>query len=61
MPCFKFRPKSGAGQFTGIRSLDDLLASVAVLEDEEELGDVRVLEGVAASIASSGEWLLFKE
>ena len=39
--------------------LDDLLACVNALPDEEELHAWPVQEGIAVSIASDGAWFLF--
>jgi hypothetical protein len=41
-----------------VRTLDDLL-KINGDPDEEELHSFRVAEGVAISVASQGEWLLF--
>ncbi len=47
-----------AGLGIAVRTLDDLLRINADPE-EEELHCFRVAEGVAVSVASQGEWLLF--
>ena len=42
-----------------VASLDDLHAAIADLPDEEELSAFRCQEGIAVSVASDGQWLLF--
>ena len=48
-----------AGLGINVRSLDDLLL-VNVIADEEELSAHRVVEGVAVTVASQGDWVLFR-
>jgi hypothetical protein len=47
-----------AGLGIAVRTLDDLLA-INDDPDEEEVHSFRVAEGVAVSVASQGEWLVF--
>ncbi len=47
-----------AGLGIAVRTLDDLL-KINADPGEEELHCFRVAEGVAVSVASQGEWLLF--
>lgn len=42
-----------------VRSLDDLLL-INLVADEEELSAHRVAEGVAVTVASQGDWMLFR-
>lgn len=42
-----------------VRRLDDLML-INAMEDEEELSAHRVAEGIAISVASQGDWLLFR-
>ena len=47
-----------AGLGVRVRALDELLAGVNQLPDEEELAAFACAEGVAVSMASDGRWLL---
>jgi hypothetical protein len=42
-----------------VRSLDDLM-QVNGIADEEDLSAYRVAEGVAVTVASQGDWILFQ-
>lgn len=47
-----------AGLGVRVRALDQLLAGINQLPDEEELAAFACAEGVAVSMASEGRWLL---